>query len=271
METRLAAAFDAGAAAYADYLTQPAGRLRHEIVWSGLRDALAAHFGTGRRDLTTLDAGAGTGAMAVRLLEAGHRVWLAELSPAMLARARAEIDPLGAAAAGRATLIEAAIEDLPPRLDGRRFDLVLCHTVLEFVPEPAALLATLAGMLAPGGLLSLTALNRAALPLHLAAVRRDWSAARAALERDEGHDAMFGLRRVAFAADALWAMLTGLGLRPVAEEGVRVLDNLLPAAVAADPAAFAAVLDLELALRTRSPYREIGRYLHLIARRPLDA
>ena len=48
--------------------------------------------------------------------------------------------------------------------------------------------------------------------------------------------------------------------------GVRVLADLLPAAVAdGDPAA---LLELELALAARIPYRDLAAQLHLFARRP---
>lgn len=270
-QQRLAAAFEAGTVAYERYLSGPAGRLRQEIVWAGLQAALLEVFPDQPSGLTVLDAGAGTGTQAAQLLAADHRVWLVDLSTAMLERARQRIATLGAAAAGRAIYLTGPIERLPEWLGEQRFDLVLCHTVLEFVDAPAALLDQLAERVAPGGLLSVTALNRAALPLHLAAVRREWSDARAALMSEEGYDGLFGLRRLAFEPDWLYQRLAGQGLSLVSVEGVRILDNLLPTSVIATPTDYAAVLALELAMRRQEPYWRIGRYSHLLMHRPAGA
>ncbi|MEU8663969.1 hypothetical protein AB0C31_45865, partial [Actinoplanes philippinensis] len=49
-------------------------------------------------------------------------------------------------------------------------------------------------------------------------------------------------------------------------QGVRVVADLLPAAVLEeDPQA---VLELELALSNRAPFRDVASQLHLFARRP---
>jgi hypothetical protein len=60
-------------------------------------------------------------------------------------------------------------------------------------------------------------------------------------------------------------LLRSAGLEVVETHGVRVLADLLPAAVLEeDPQA---VLDLELALAARPPFRDIASQLHLFARK----
>jgi len=62
------------------------------------------------------------------------------------------------------------------------------------------------------------------------------------------------------------ALLGAAGLTVEEIHGVRVLADLLPAAVVeSDPQA---MLDLELALSARPPFRDIASQLHVFARRP---
>ena len=61
------------------------------------------------------------------------------------------------------------------------FDVVLCHGVLMYVEEPDPLVAGLARMLAPGGLLSLLVRNGDALAMR-PGLAGDWAGALAALD-----------------------------------------------------------------------------------------
>jgi SAM-dependent methyltransferase len=106
-------------------------------------DALLA--GLDRRPGDVLDAGCGTGRVAVRLAELGHRVVGADLDDSMLAEARAARPDLDW------RLVDLARLDL-----GRRFDLVVAAGNLWPLLTPgthARVVARLAAHLRPGGLL----------------------------------------------------------------------------------------------------------------------
>jgi SAM-dependent methyltransferase len=108
-------------------------------------DALLA--GPQRRPGDVLDAGCGTGRVAVRLAELGHRVVGADLDSSMLAEARAARPDLDW------RLVDLARLDL-----GRRFDLVVAAGNLWPLLTPgthARVVARLAAHLRPGGLLVL--------------------------------------------------------------------------------------------------------------------
>jgi S-adenosylmethionine-dependent methyltransferase len=67
-------------------------------------------------------------------------------------------------------------------------------------------------------------------------------------------------------AESAAALLTDAGLTVEEIHGVRVLADLLPAAVAdGQPAA---LLELEKTLAARTPWRDVAAQLHLFARRP---
>ncbi|TQF06090.1 class I SAM-dependent methyltransferase [Kitasatospora acidiphila] len=96
-----------------------------------------------------LDAGCGTGSLALLAAAAGHRVTGVDCAPAMVARARAKF---AAAGLSGTFLIGDAAE--PPTGDAK-FDVVLARHLLWTLPDPAAALRSWAERLRPGGRLVL--------------------------------------------------------------------------------------------------------------------
>ena len=96
---------------------------------------------------SVLDAGCGTGRVAIELSRRGHRVVGVDVDPAMLAAARAKAPDL--------SWVEGDLTD--PDVDfGRRFDIVvMAGNVLIFVPTgtEGRVIANAARWLEPGGLL----------------------------------------------------------------------------------------------------------------------
>lgn len=121
------------------------------IAFADVHAAVLPFFPSAPADV--LDVGAGTGRDAAALSELGHRVVAAEPT----AELRAHGERLHAA---RTILwLDDGLPDLAAtRALGRRFDLVLLTAVLMHLdaPERRAAIATLAGLLAPGGRLVLS-------------------------------------------------------------------------------------------------------------------
>ena len=81
------ARFDAGAKTWAGYNAKPLGRIRREVTWCNLVPHLPAV--TDAEDPPrVLDAGGGSGELALRLAQRGYRVWLLDYAPAMLHQAQ---------------------------------------------------------------------------------------------------------------------------------------------------------------------------------------
>ncbi|MER5607868.1 methyltransferase domain-containing protein [Micromonospora tulbaghiae] len=233
---------------------------RTAVIWSVLRAELDRRAG---EQLSVLDVGGGTGGFAVPLAEAGHRVTVVDASPDALAALTRRAAEAGVADRVRATQGDA--DALTGLVEPATVDLVLCHSVLEVVDDPEPVMSALVTALRPGGAASVLVAGRAAAVFGRAMNGQlDAAAALAADPRGTtgGRDT---LRRRYDTTDAS-ALLTAAGLVVEEIHGVRVLADLLPAAVADGQQA--ALVELERALAARSPYRDLAAQLHLFARRP---
>lgn len=232
---------------------------RTAVIWSVLRAELDRRAGA---ELTVLDVGGGTGGFAVPLAQAGHRVTVVDASPdALAALTRRAVD---AGVADRVRAVQGDGDALAGLVEPASVDMVLCHAVLEVVDDPAAVVAALADALHPGGAASALVAGQAAAVLGRAMTGHLDVAAMLAADPAGAAGPRDTLRR-RFAADDAAALLTAAGLDVEEVHGVRVLTDLLPAAVAdGQPAA---LLELELALAARPPWRDLAAQLHLFARR----
>jgi SAM-dependent methyltransferase len=239
---------------------RPLVTARTAAVWVVLRRELDRNAG---RKLTVLDVGGGTGGFAVPLAEAGHAVTVVDASPdALAALTRRAAD---AGVAGRVRAVQGDGDALATLVEPGTVDLILCHAVLEVVDDPVGVVGAIAAALRPGGAVSLLVAGRAAAILGRA-INGHLRAAAAVVTDPEGRAGARDTLRRRYDAETAAALLGSAGLQVEETHGVRVLTDLLPAAVVeADPQA---VLELELALSARPPFRDIASQLHLFARRP---
>jgi S-adenosylmethionine-dependent methyltransferase len=219
-----------------------------------------------------LDVGAGQGTQAVRLAALGHDVVAADPDPAMR---EAVTVAIGTAAPGSGTVrvVAGGLGSLPADVGPATYDVVLCQGVLMYLPDPSPALRELAGLVAPGGLLSLVFRNADGIAMR-PAVRRDWAEARALLDGMDQRNPMYrneiGVLARADHLEDVEADLASYGLQTEAWYGVRIAtdtidpDEPLPA----DPAELEQMLDVEERLGRTDPYRRVTTLLHLLSRRP---
>jgi S-adenosylmethionine-dependent methyltransferase len=236
---------------------------RTAVVWDALRDVLD---GTG----TVLDIGGGTGELAVRVAELGHRVVVVDPSPDALAILARRADEHGVA--DLVTGQQGDLDHLPALLAGTGtgtggVDVVLCHGVLEIVEDPAAALAVLAGVLRPGGTLSLLVNQRHAAVL-ARAMAGHFAQARSLLDPSAGGVPEGPGPHRRFTAEEITAVLDEAGFDVGAVHAVRVFVDLVPSSLAdLEPGAAQALVDLERAVSTRPEYLALATQLHLLATR----
>jgi 2-polyprenyl-6-hydroxyphenyl methylase/3-demethylubiquinone-9 3-methyltransferase len=133
-----------------------------------VRDALADHFGRDvkgdrpLRGLTILDIGCGGGLVAEPLARLGAIVTGIDASAEAIGVAAAHAAEQNLAIAYRA----ASAEDLAA--DGATFDAVVALEVVEHARAPAEFIAFAASLVAPGGMLVVSTINRTLKALALA-------------------------------------------------------------------------------------------------------
>ena len=133
---------------------------------------------------TVLDVGGGAGHQSLPLARLGHEVTILDPSPAMLAKAEQRLGAEPDDVRGRVELIEAAGEHADEATAGRRFDAVLCHGVLMYLPRPEPMVEALCRRVAPGGVVSILALTAQTLAVRPALEHR-WADALAAFQATE--------------------------------------------------------------------------------------
>src|SRR6185437_6556607 len=124
--------------------------------------ALAAQAGRNRLDI--LDAGGGTGGFAVPLAGLGHNVTVIDPSPDSLAAAERRAAEMNVAL----SVAQGDVTDLTMMAGEASVDLVLCHSVLEYVDSPADAMASIAQVLRPAGAVSVLAASSVAAVIHRA-------------------------------------------------------------------------------------------------------
>jgi S-adenosylmethionine-dependent methyltransferase len=244
--------------------TGPGASARTAVVWEVLSAVLAEADPDGR-GLDVVDAGGGTGGFAVPLAEAGHRVTVVDPSPDALAALQRRASERGLG--DRIAAVQGDLDDLHSLLPAEGTDLLLCHSVLEVVDDPAVSLVSAVRVLRPGGRLSLLAAGRDGAVLARAVAGHPDEAAQVLHDPAGRWGAADGTAR-RWSGDALSALVHDAGLQVEQVHGVRVVADLVPSAVLdVEPGAQAALLALERALSTRAPFRDLATQLHVLARR----
>lgn len=259
--TAAASDFAAVGTGYAAYSRGGRGRLRHDIT---ARRVLAE---LGERPVRILDVGCGDGEMVLRLAAAGCEVTGVEKSAGMLTTA-AERVAAAPEIAERVTLAEGDIYSLP--FDDASFDAVVCHGVVMYLRESSEPVSNLARLVAPGGLLSILTKNALAVGVR-EALRGEYDSALAQIESGQassmGH---LGYVTRGDTPEHLDQLARDNGLTPLPWQGVRIFhDHRTDWAPSEEE--YRAALEVEWAASTRSPYRELGRLVHAVARREATA
>lgn len=247
---------------------RPLGRVQLHVILKFLERWVPA----GGR---VLDAGSGPGRFAVWLAVRGCRLTLVDVSDAMLEEARQRLAGVPVEGFHRASYVE-----MPFLADGG-FDAALClGGSLNYMPDAAArALAELARVVRPGGLVAGSVMSTLGA-LHRS-LHTGWSPADDGMDADDirqvlrtGTLAPRGRPVTPHAADMMTlaqteVLLHGAGLEPVAfsaTDCLLALPDARLAALQADPAAWAALLEAEVEACTRNP--ETGGHLLFAARRP---
>ena len=240
-----------------------------DVLRAVISDLMAA---TGRSRLDIVDVGGGTGGFAAPLAGQGHTVTVIDPSPDALAAAQRR----AAEAAVPLHAVQGDVTDLASLVGEQGADLVLCHSVLEYVDAPDAAMTAVASVLRPAGAVSVLAASAVAAVLHRALAGRFDEARRllGTVSAGPAGDSTGGngldpaaVPRRFTVADVV-KMIEGAGLRAGAAHGIRVFADLVPGSfVDVDPDAPDALLALERAASAHPAFHDIAAQFHLLGYR----
>lgn len=238
----------------------PKGQLRLALC---LRDMLAQMPELQQGvSLQVWDAGGGLGQMSRNLATLGHQVLYSDISSEMLATFSAEV--AGKAEAQRIALRQGAIQKLAAEPDmTAHFDLVVCHAVLEWVEDGPGLLSALAHCLRPGGALSLMFYNLNTLVLSNIVKGNLYKLRDEAFSGHPGgltpprpqrpHEVVTELERQGFVVES--------------RRGIRLVYDLMSRGIR-EARSLEDIEQIEWQYGAQEPFWALGRYVHLICRKP---
>lgn len=231
------------------------GRLRMAVLKRDLQPILSS------APDEVLDVGAGLGQANEWFLEKGFQVFHTDLSEEMVEAARQRHQELGLAkgCAYQSTDLATLAKDAD---HSSRYSIVLCHAVLEWLPDTEQALTQLKQLLAPGGTLSLMFYNRNAM-LFANAVYGNFDY----IERGLKVKKTVRLSpQNPLIPDDVEGLLCNMGLEITQKTGVRCFHDYLRNLE--HQQRFDELLALELKYNQESPYRDLGRYQHWLIKKP---
>jgi S-adenosylmethionine-dependent methyltransferase len=246
------------AAVFAGYQKSVTGRMRYVLAQRNIMELHSLD-----RPLEVLDAAGGNGINAQWLASQGHSVTLLDTDPAMLSQAKQQLEKEGLFS--RCRIVEGTLESAPDLLPAGRFDLVLCHHIIEYLKNPYELFTAMHKVSNDRGELSLITLNPVSETIRAIIFRRDPTLARSKLV-DQSFDAKwFGKARL-YDYDQIVAWGEESGWRLIDFRAVRVLADYI-SDDEYDEAKEQEAISLEKELSGLEPYRRIGRYLQFSFRK----
>ncbi|MCG8634963.1 MAG: methyltransferase domain-containing protein [Desulfobacterales bacterium] len=233
------------------------GQIRLAVLEKDLKEFYPRALKTaGDHPLQVLDAGGGYGPFSLSLARLGHEITLCDLSANMLDLATERFSREGVES--KLTICHGPVQSFARTTD-THFDLILCHAVLGWVVDPQALIRHLMGILPKGGMLSLTFYNLHGM-IYKNLLRTNYKKIlKKAYTGYRGSLTPTWPR----APETVLKWLADHPLDILCHSGIRVFHDYIldPADRDRDPET---VRILELEFSRQLPYRDLGRYQHIL-------
>ncbi len=251
--------FDSNASAFGTYQSSPWGRLLHDVSCANVQRRLDGS------PLRILDAGGGNGVEAIFFAAQGHTVAVLDPSVELLNQARRNAQTAGVAE--RMEFYEAELAAIPRLFPEAKFDLILCHNVLQYVEDVEEALRAIRQPLSPDGLISIICINRYSEPYREALQQLNPGAAYEKLDTRTIFSSVFKVPVRAYAAEEMSQTLQKVGCVVLAQYGVRCVYDYIPNDQKNDTTFLADLERLEYAISGKYPYYLLARFFQLIVGR----
>lgn len=209
--------------------------------------------------LRVLDLGAGLGQFAIWLAEQGHDVTYNDISISMMKKAQAAAKQKHCL--NQITWSHYPYQQLIKTLPSQSFDLILCHALLEWLDNPQELIAHIKPLLKNNAFLSLCFYNPKGLVYHNL-MRGNFHSIKRGSTPQSNSQGFTPNKPCDFETVKHWLNVEALTIR--AQSGIRVFSDYTRE-TRGGLASEEEVLAMELEYSNRTPYWQLGRYIHLIA------
>lgn len=226
------------------------GMLRHELLLTHLRN----HLELDGKPLNILDAGAGTGIMSLEMLQLGHQVTINDISNTAIEEAKSKFEDFE-----HAKYLVGPLQDIHSE---QKYDLIICHAVLEWLESPQSALRCLPDLLTDNGALSLSFFNKHAHRFgNLLYGNFDY------VENDMRHKNTVRLNpNNALVPENIIQTLENLDFKVEFSAGIRCIHDYLFDR-SKQESDYQKLKEMELTYGVLSPYKWLGKYFQIIARK----
>ncbi|WP_084349684.1 methyltransferase domain-containing protein [Moraxella oblonga] len=230
------------------------GGLKGQIRLAVLERDLGEHLQ--KHPLKILDVGAGLAQISLNLAKT-HDVVISDISSNMIAKAQTSAHEIGVTP----TFIVSPYQELSTHLQGQKFDVILCHAVLEWLSNPSQIMAFFDEYLSNEGILSLCFYNPASLIYRNLIMGNFYQ-----LDKPKPADnkSLTPNNPVAYETVEQWLLDKSYTI--LCKSGIRVFSDYAPLKRGGltNPND---VIAMELRYSQIHPFWQMGRYLHLLAKK----
>ena len=242
------------------------GDIRLAVLRRDLFEYCAQMSSTLGRPLRILDVGAGLAQIAIELATQGHTLVINDISANMLEKAQESAAQSSANDEKlNITWYVCPYQELEEKLADKteKFDLIMCHALLEWLAEPAAVMDFFDQQLSDNGALSLCFYNPASFD-YRNLIMGNFNLLDNTDYKADNKKSLTPNHPVA--KEEVEAWLKAHEYQTLIASGLRVFHDYSPLKRGGhnDPEA---VIRMELRYSQLDPYKWLGRYLHLLATR----
>ncbi len=249
--------FDKGFAQWQDYQQAPWGKLRYRVAQANLQQHLPPP------PAQILDLGGGNGLDSLPLLKLGYTAVVLDFSQEMVAQGQKL-----AAQAQLSDKISFQVGDATQFLSDEKFDIILCHNLLQYVEDVTAVLQNIHQTLHPGGIFSLMITNPHTETLAYALRDYDLVTAQENLNKSTKYVETFDTHIQRYTDDELKAMLQDGGFTLLEQYGIRAIcDFMADDERKFDPDFYEQLEQLEIAVSNKHPYKLLARFYHFVCQK----
>ncbi|ULO09845.1 methyltransferase domain-containing protein [Paenibacillus sp. 19GGS1-52] len=237
---------------YLNYTQMPWGQLFYQTAWHQMDPYFTL------QEQTVLDIGCGFGITSLEYAKRGNKVTGIDPTKDMIERAQCK--------GTEVTYLCGSFESMAA--DMGSYNWIFCHNILEYVEDPKLFIKHISGCQDMNGYLSLIAHNPTAKIMKKAIINKDPVAALSSIGNSKEYSRIIQTELTIYTFDEISKWLVDSGYDIVGHFGIHnIYGYISDNEIKQNEDWHKKIVNLEFELGNQSPYREIARFTHIIARK----